>query len=111
MLRLRFLAPWVAVAVLVATPGAAGAEELIVDNTAAQVQIKGRWDATKTTGGFVGDDYLFRVAGEGAHTVTWPFPAGAAGRYEVFARWSGGPNRATNATYQVFSNAGTANVT
>src|SRR5207245_9581072 len=32
------------------------------------------------------------------------------GRYEVFARWSAGPNRASNATYQVNSNAGTGNV-
>src|SRR5205823_7792258 len=36
----------------------------------------------------------------------WPFPSGPAGKYDVFARWSAGPNRATNATYQINSNAG-----
>jgi N-acetylmuramoyl-L-alanine amidase len=70
------------------------------------VQTKGKWTATNTTGGFFGADYLFRTPGDGLSSVTWPFPNGAAGRYEVFARWSAGPNRATNANYQVVSNAG-----
>src|SRR5207244_1222860 len=43
-------------------------------------------------------------------SVSWPFPSGPAGRYEVFARWSAGPNRATNASYQVNSNAGGSSV-
>jgi N-acetylmuramoyl-L-alanine amidase len=90
-----------------ATP--ALADETIVDNSAPTLQIKGSWTSTTTTGGFVGADYLFRTPGSGSFSVTWPFP-GAAGRYEVFARWSAGPNRATNANYQVLSNAGVANV-
>jgi hypothetical protein len=87
-----------------ATP--ALADETIVDNSAPTVQVKGGWATTTTTGGFFGADYLFRTAGSGAFSVTWPFPSDAAGRYEVFARWSAGPNRATNATYQITSNAG-----
>jgi N-acetylmuramoyl-L-alanine amidase len=87
------------------------AGELIVDNSDNLVQIKGKWAASKESAGFYGPDYLFRVPGDGKSNVTWPFPAGAAaGRYEVFARWSAGPNRATNATYQVSSNAGAAPV-
>jgi N-acetylmuramoyl-L-alanine amidase len=89
----------------------AWADELIVDNADSSVQVKGKWTATSTTQGFYGSDYLFRTAGDGSATVVWPFPANAAaGRYEVFARWSSGPNRATDATYQVASNAGTAPV-
>src|SRR5439155_16863343 len=95
------------VALPLATPAAAA--ELIVDNSDATVQVKGKWTSTSTTGGFVGADYLFRTAGDGQSSVTWPFPAGAAGRYEVFARWSSGPNRATNATYLINSNAAAAN--
>jgi N-acetylmuramoyl-L-alanine amidase len=85
------------------------AAELIVDNSDAAVQVKGKWTTTNTTGGFLGADYLFRTPGDGQSSVTWPFPASAPGRYEVFARWSSGPNRATNATYSVNSNAAVAN--
>ena len=82
------------------------AAELIVDNPDGAVQIKGKWSATTTTGGFLGSDYLFRTAGDGSQTVFWPFPGTNAGKYEVFARWSAGPNRATNATYAISHNSG-----
>ncbi|HLZ30621.1 MAG TPA: N-acetylmuramoyl-L-alanine amidase [Chloroflexota bacterium] len=86
------------------------AAESIVDNSDGVVLVKGKWTATKETAGFIGADYLFRTPGDGTSTVTWPYPSGAAGRYEVFARWTGGPNRATNAGYVVTSNGGQANV-
>ena len=93
----------------VATPSLAA--ELVMDNSDGSVQVKGQWTSTKSTTGFYGGDYLFRTAGDGSASVTWPFPSsGAAGRYAVFAQWSGGPNRASNATYQVTSAAGAANV-
>jgi N-acetylmuramoyl-L-alanine amidase len=85
------------------------AAEAIVDNSDGSVQLKGKWTATNTTAGFVGPDYLYRTAGDGSSSVTWPFP-GSAGHFDVFARWSAGPNRATNATYQVTSNSGSSNV-
>jgi N-acetylmuramoyl-L-alanine amidase len=88
----------------------ASAAELIVDNSDGVVGVKGKWTSTSTTDGFYGSDYLFRTPGDGSSSVTWPFPNGAAGRYEIFARWSAGPNRATNATYRVNSNAGAADV-
>jgi N-acetylmuramoyl-L-alanine amidase len=101
--------PIVAVLLLTALPFAqpAAAAELIVDNPDGAVQIKGKWTATNTTPGFQASDYLFRVAGDGSSSVFWPFPGTEAGRYEVFARWSGGPNRATNAPYEVVHNGGT----
>src|SRR5437868_6746407 len=86
------------------------AAELIVDNSDNSVQVKGKWTTTTTTGGFIGADYLFRTPGDGNSTVTWPFPTGPSGRYEVFARWSAGPNRATNATYQITSNAAASSI-
>src|ERR1051326_6116216 len=85
------------------------AAEAIVDNSDGSVQLKGKWTATNTTGGFVGPGYLYRTAGDGSSSVTWPFP-GSAGPFDVFARWSAGPNRATNAAYQVTSNSGSSNV-
>jgi N-acetylmuramoyl-L-alanine amidase len=87
------------------------AAELIVDNSDGVVQIKGKWTATRETAGFYGPDYLFRTPSDGKSSVTWPLPTDATpGRFEVFARWSAGPNRATNAAYQVTSNAGVAAV-
>lgn len=86
------------------------AAELIVDNSDGAVSTRGKWTATNTTGGFIGADYLFRTPGDGSSTVTWPYPDGSAGRYEVFARWAGGPNRATNATYQVSSSSSQTSV-
>src|SRR5713226_1494596 len=99
----------VALALLVSTLPLAThslAAELIVDNSDSVVAVKGKWTTSNTTAGFLGADYLFRTPGDGSASVTWPFPSGQAGRYEVFARWSAGPNRATNANYQVNSNAG-----
>src|SRR5579864_4160936 len=96
---------------LAQVPPAAMAAELIVDNSDSAIQIKGKWTATKETPGFYGQDYLFRTAGDGTSSVTWPFPSGAAaGRYDVFAQWSAGPNRADNTTFQVSSNAGSTSV-
>src|SRR5918999_2091193 len=87
------------------------AAELIVDNRDGQVQVKGKWNATDTTSGHHGADYLFRVAGDGSSSVTWPFPSDQAGKYEVFARWSGGDNRATDARFVITSTAQPATVT
>jgi N-acetylmuramoyl-L-alanine amidase len=109
MLRGLLRAPIAALLLVTALPFAqpAAAAELIVDNPDGAVQIKGKWTATNTTSGFQGSDYLFHVAGDGSSTVFWPFPGTQAGRYEIFARWSGGPNRATNAPYEVVHNGGT----
>ena len=83
--------------------------EIVVDDEAATVQITGVWATTAVTGGFVGHGYHFRVAGDGTNTFTWPFN-GPAGAYEVFARWTGGPNRASNATYVVTGADGPSSV-
>ena len=78
------------------------AAELIVTTSDGGVQVKGNWKSTTETPGFYGANYLFRTPGDGRSTVTWPFPnSAAAGRYEVFAWWSAGPNRATNAIYTI----------
>jgi N-acetylmuramoyl-L-alanine amidase len=99
----------VAIGLVAAVP--AWADELVVDNTDPSVQIKGNWTTTTTTQGFYGSNYAFRTAGDGSSTAVWPFPSrAAAGKYEVFARWSSGPNRATDATYQVAYNGGTSPV-
>ena len=86
------------------------ADELVVDDDAAGVQVKGTW-ATSTSGtGFLGNAYRYRVAGDGSSSVRWPFPGVAGGSFEVFARWTSGPNRASNAPYLVTSTDGAKSV-
>ncbi len=78
------------------------ADELIADDASTGVEITGTWMATATSAGFLGDGYRFHVAGDGGNRVRWGFPSnGASANYEVFARWTSGPNRASNATYTV----------
>ena len=88
------------------------ADDIVVDDAAPTVQVTGEWATSTVSSGFVGAGYRYRVAGDGSSSVTWPLPASAsAGTYEVFARWTSGPNRASNATYVVTHAAGTAAVT
>jgi hypothetical protein len=93
------------------TPASASAAEIILDNAAPGVQVSGPWVSTSLTPGYAGGDYLFRPGGGGGSTVFWPFPATtSAGHYDVFARWTSGPNRATDALYYIASATGTVEV-
>ncbi len=90
---------------------AANADELVVDDSAASVQVSGTWATATTSPGFLGDEYRYRVAGDGSSNIRWPFPSGApAGTYEVSARWTSGPNRASNAAYAISSSTGSVTV-
>src|SRR5687767_8654795 len=98
------LACLLGLAVLALAPlatSARAAEEFVVDDADASVQVGGGWTSTSMTAGFHGSGYRFRVAGTGSATVRWPAPTLAAGRYEVFARWTAGANRATDVAYTI----------
>jgi N-acetylmuramoyl-L-alanine amidase len=111
MLWRPLLACGLCIALLLSIVPAASAGELVVDNSDASVQVKGKWTANKTTPGFYGGDYLFRTPGDGTSSVTWPFPSRSpAGQYTVFAQWSAGPNRADNTSYQINSASGATTV-
>src|ERR687886_1905743 len=87
------------------------ADDIVVDDAAPAVQISGGWGTARVSGGFLGSGYRSRVAGDGSSSVTGPFPASAsAGSYDVQARWTSGPNRASNATYVVTHAGGAAPV-
>jgi lipoprotein-anchoring transpeptidase ErfK/SrfK len=112
MLCVRVVIATTNLCALICMPMQVGAEELIVDNNAPFVQVTGPWVSATLTAGFSGSDYLFRPASAGDATIFWPFPASSGpGHYEVFARWTSGPNRATNAVYWVSSEAGTTSIT
>ncbi|MDQ6669308.1 MAG: hypothetical protein M3069_00825 [Chloroflexota bacterium] len=92
------------------TPRHTFADELVLDDDAPGVQLKGAWAASTNGTGFLGNEYRYRVAGDGSSSVRWPFPGLAAGSFEVFARWTSGPNRASNATYLVTHGDGAKSV-
>lgn len=109
--RMRILTAWLLLLGLLvpAARPALADSEIIVDDDAPSVQMKGVWATSTFTSGFLGAGYHYRVAGDGTSTFTWPF-AGPDGRYEVFARWTSGPNRASNAAYLVTNAAGASTV-
>src|SRR5438552_5664297 len=112
---MRVLAPLVgmctSVMLLVSLAPPALADEIVVDDASVGVVIKGEWAQSASTAGFLGSGYRYRSAGDGSGTVTWPLPASAvAGTYEVSARWTSGPNRASNAPYVVTHAAGSTSV-
>src|SRR5438045_9262763 len=111
-LMLRILVACTFFAACLVAPASTYADELVVDNSSPFVQVSGPWTQTALPSGLSGAAYLFRPASVGDATVFWPFPqSAAAGHYEVFARWTSGPNRASNALYWISSEAGTVSVT
>jgi hypothetical protein len=80
--------------------------EIIVDDVNAV--FVGTWTLSSTTSGYYGSGYRYRAAGTGANTATWSFNVPAAGSWQVYARWTSGSNRATNARYTVNYGAGSS---
>ncbi len=64
------------------------------------------WPAGTSVGGFLGTGYQSHAAGTGSSAFTWNFPVAQAASYQVHARWTAHPNRATNATYTLASASG-----
>jgi hypothetical protein len=109
---MRHVLRWLGVLGLLASTTArpAYADELVVDDDAASVQVKGVWASSTNGTGFLGAGYHYRVAGDGSNSVRWTLPGSTEGTFEVFARWTSGPNRASNAPYTVTSADGARTV-
>jgi hypothetical protein len=77
---------------------------VLVDNGTANYSETGTW-STAGGGGFDGS-YRFAAGSPGGATATatWQFAVPPASGYNVEVSWVPFPNRATNATYQVFYN-------
>jgi lipoprotein-anchoring transpeptidase ErfK/SrfK len=83
-------------------PLSASADEMIVDNADASVQISGTWTTITQGDGFVGPNYLTLPGGSSGANIMWPVPSGLApGHYQVFARWTGGSGHSSAAVYHV----------
>ncbi len=71
----------------------------------------GTWPTSTSVGGYLGTNYQVHAAGTGSNVFTWTLNAPNTGTYEVYARWTQHPNRATNAKYAVNHASGTDVVT
>jgi RHS repeat-associated protein len=78
---------------------------IVADN--ASGSATGTWPTSTSVGGYYGANYQVHAAGPGASVFTWTLGVPAAGTYQVYARWTQHPNRATNAKYTVNHSAGT----
>jgi hypothetical protein len=79
----------------------------IIDNTdTAHTSVVGTWTAGTSVSGYYGSNYQFRSAGTGTNKFNWIPAITRSGTYEIFARWTIGTNRATNAKYTVTNHTG-----
>ncbi len=90
---------------------ATGPGEIVVDNGDPAFNANGNWPLSTSVAGFLGANYQYNAAGSGADIATWTGVIAESGSYEVYARWTAHPNRATNATYRIEHAGGTANAT
>jgi hypothetical protein len=79
-----------------------------VDNWAGT--FTGAWDTSTYSPGYYGSDYHYHLPGAGTDTFTWPLTINTPGTYEVFARWTDGVTRPTDATYTVYHDWGSTPV-
>jgi hypothetical protein len=96
--------------ILGSDPPAVGTET-IVDNAAATgFSTSGTWTASSATSGYYGGNYLHDINSAGGKSATFTPTLSATDTYEVFARWTADPNRATNAMYEIVHAGGTNTV-
>jgi RHS repeat-associated protein len=81
----------------------------VADNLAGA--FTGTWPTSTSVGGYYATNYQHHTAGTGANSFTWTLSVPSPGTYEVYARWTQHPNRATNAKYTVNHSAGSNVVT
>jgi hypothetical protein len=76
----------------------------ILDNQDAGFSTVGNWPSSAGVTGYHGSDYRYSSKGSGSSKATWRFGIASAGNYNVKARWSSNPGRATNAPYTLYNN-------
>lgn len=82
---------------------------VVVDNIAGS--FTGTWTTSTAVSGFYSTNYHVIPAGTGANAFTWTGSIANAGTYQVYARWTSHPNRASDAKYTIAHAGGNATVT
>ena len=89
------------------TQGRSPSTSFVMDNAdASGVTLSGSWTASTSTPGYYGSDYL-HDGNTGTKSVRFTPNLPFSGNYELFARWTSGVNRATNAPVDVVRAGGT----
>ncbi len=85
----------------------------VIDNTDSnRVQITGVWSNSTSVSGYYGVNYIHdQNAGKGAKSVRFTPDLPLSENYMVFARWTTGPSRSTNAAIDIIHRDGTNTVT
>ncbi len=87
--------------VMVESIGTVACPAAICDNTDAGFNTIGSWSASSSSPGFYGSDYLHdQNNSKGTKSATWTYLVGTDGNYEIAARWTDNPNRATGVQYR-----------
>jgi len=81
----------------------------VTDNTSGTAT--GTWNNSASVAGYYGANYQTHAAGTGTANFSWSVGVVSPGSYEVYARWTAHPNRATNAKYTVIHASGQDTVT
>jgi RHS repeat-associated protein len=82
---------------------------IVADNTSGTAV--GSWPLSTAVGGHYGANYQPHAAGTGSDSFAWTLNVSSAATYEVYARWTAHPNRASNAKYTVIHAGGQDTVT
>lgn len=87
-------------------------QSYIKDTTDTGVTVSSGWTSSNVNGGYLGSGYLQdgNTGKTTVKTVTYKFDAIPAGKYEAFAIYTSGTNRATNAKYTINTTSGAKTV-
>ena len=91
--------------------GGVSRSTVLVDNNTAGFTASTNWSTGTSATDKQGTDYRFHTTQAVSDAATWSgILTGAAGSYAVQAWWSQGANRATNAPYVIYHQAGSTTV-
>jgi peptidoglycan/xylan/chitin deacetylase (PgdA/CDA1 family) len=68
------------------------------------------WVTSTTPSGFYGSNYLYHAKGDGAHPVRWAAYLPHGGSYNIHACWISGPDRSSQAQYEIHHKNGMSTV-
>ncbi|MEO5715294.1 MAG: FAD-dependent oxidoreductase [Luteolibacter sp.] len=108
LLKLQLLADG---QILGTDPPATGAEVIVDNASTSGFSTSGTWAASSSTSGYYGLNYLQDGNTAGGKSATFNPTLPATDTYEVFARWTSDPNRASNVSYEIVHGNGTSTVT
>lgn len=79
-----------------------GQSDIIVDNSDPGFSIAGSWSTATSATDKYGSNYRFvSLQPKSANVATWALNPSVDGVYDIYAWWSQGTNRSTNALYEI----------